>query len=189
MSPMTASITAPATESWSVDDVDALPDDGLRYELVDGSLLVSPAPGPRHQRGVFSVARALAAACPPELEVFVAPMDFRPTRKRSLQPDVLVVRREDVGEGALSVAPLLVVEVLSPSTRVRDLTLKRELYAQSGVASYWLLDPGADPSAASLTVLALVDGAYTERARVVGEDEVVVDAPFPLTIRPADLVR
>ena len=189
MATVSPSITAPATESWSVDDVDALPDDGLRYELVDGSLLVSPAPGPRHQRGVFSVARALAAACPPELEVFVAPLDFRPTRKRSLQPDVLVVRREDVGEGALTVPPLLVVEVLSPSTRVRDLTLKRELYAQSGVASYWLLDPGTDPGAASLTVLALADGGYAEQARVVGEDELGVDAPFPVAVRPADLVR
>ena len=188
MSPMTASIAAPATEGWSVDDVDAVPDDGLRYELVDGSLLVSPAPGMRHQRGVVSLVRLLAAACPPELEVFVAPVDFRPTRERSLQPDVLVVRREDVGEGALSVPPLLVVEVLSPSTRVRDLTLKRELYAQSGVASYWLLDPGTDPGTASLTVLALADGGYTERARVVGEDELGVDAP-PVSVRPADLVR
>ena len=104
---------------------------------------------------------------------------------------MLVVRREDVGEGAPTVAPLLVVEVLSPSTRVRDLTLKRELYAQSEVASYWLLDPGgSDPGAASLTVLTLgADGAHAEQARAVGEDALDVETPFPVTVRPADLVR
>jgi Uma2 family endonuclease len=125
---MTSVALMRTTDDWTVDDLDRLPDDGLRYELVDGVLLVSPAPRPRHQRAVLGLARrVLADACPPELEVFVAPLDFRPARQRSLQPDVLVVRREDVGEDNVSRPLLLAVEVLSPGTRLRDETLKRRV--------------------------------------------------------------
>jgi len=82
---------------FTFEDLDALPDDGLQYELVDGMLLVTPSPFPLHERAVTEIAYALRHACPDELEVFVAPLDFRPTSHRSLQPDVLVVRREDIG--------------------------------------------------------------------------------------------
>ncbi len=64
------------TDDWTVDDLARLPDDGLRYELVDGVLLVSPAPRPLHQRAVLELALLLREACPEDLEVFVAPLDF-----------------------------------------------------------------------------------------------------------------
>ncbi len=174
----------PTTDTWTVDDLEDLPDDGLRYELVDGMLLVTPAPRPVHQRGVLSVARLLADACPPDLEVFVAPFDFRPTRSRSFQPDVLVVRREDLRDDGVHRAPLLIVEVLSPGTRVRDATLKRHVYAESGVPSYWLLDPDAP----SLQVLTLDAGAYAVTAVVAGDEEHRATAPFPVAVRPSSLV-
>ena len=81
--------------------------------------------------------------------------------------------------------PLLAVEVLSPSTRRHDLALKRRVYAEGGVASYWICDPG-EPS---VTVLELVDGDYVQTGRAVGEQAIAVAAPFAVELVPADLVR
>ncbi len=81
---MTIMTVMPGATEWTVDDLDRLPDDGLRYELLDGILLVSPAPTRRHQRAVWQLGLLLQAPCPPELEVLVAPLDWRPDRKTSL---------------------------------------------------------------------------------------------------------
>ena len=175
----------PRVGEWTVDDLRDLPDDGLQYELADGVLLVSPAPRPRHQRAALNLAVLLKAAVPADLEVFVAPLDFQPTRHRSLQPDVLVVRRDDVGEENVQGGVLLAVEVLSPSTRAKDLVLKRSLYEDSGVPSYWVVDPDD----ASLLVLELEDGRYVQKARVVGDEAVGLAAPFPVRVVPSELLR
>ncbi len=87
----------PREGDWTVDDIDLLPDDGLQYELIDGILVVSPAPVPRHQRVVVRLLVQLDLACPPELEVLVSPIDFRPDKTTSVQPDVVVVRRAQSG--------------------------------------------------------------------------------------------
>src|SRR5215475_6076015 len=85
----------PRVREWTVDDLASLPDDGLRYELVDGSLLVTPAPCPPHQRAVLGLAVVLRACCPAGMETFIAPVDYQPDKGNSLRPDILVVRRED----------------------------------------------------------------------------------------------
>jgi Uma2 family endonuclease len=182
---MTAMIGLPRDHDWTVEDLALLPDDGLRYELVDGVLLVSPAPVPRHQRAARGVFRLLDALPPDELEVFFAPLDFQPTNRRSFEPDVLVVRRSDVGDTAIHKPLVLAVEVLSPSTRSIDLVLKRSMYEDAGVESYWVVDPD-EPS---VTVLELQNGRYVEMARVVGDQTVTVDLPYPVGIRPAALVE
>ena len=87
----------PRDGGWTLDDLAAMPEDGLRYELVDGTLLVSAAPSKMHQRVAGNLHVLLRAACPPELEVFFAPTDYQPTSTRSLQPDLLIVRRDDPG--------------------------------------------------------------------------------------------
>lgn len=170
--------------TFTLDDLDALPDDGMRYELVDGVLLVTPSPLPLHQTVVFELAVRLRHACPQELKVFIAPLDFRPTPQRSLQPDVLVCRRADVGSKAVEKPLLLAVEVLSPATRSKDLVLKRRLYEEAGVTSYWIVDPAKE----QLTVLELVAGTYDERALVTGKEAFDAELPFPVQIIPADLV-
>jgi hypothetical protein len=74
-----------------------MPDDGNRYELIDGMLHVSPAPVPRHQVVLGELFFMLRSACPPGLLVVVAPLDVQPDRLTSLQPDVLVTRVADLG--------------------------------------------------------------------------------------------
>ena len=69
----------PRDHSWAVADLELLPDDGLGYELVDGTLLVSAAPSKQHQRVLGNLHLILRAACPAELEVFLAPTDYQPT--------------------------------------------------------------------------------------------------------------
>jgi Uma2 family endonuclease len=169
---------------WTVDDLDELPDDGLQYELADGVLLVTPSPRPRHQRMSTRLTVVLFSACPDGLELFVAPFDFRPTRTTSLQPDLLVVRKEDVGEERLEGTPLLMVEILSPSTRAKDLVLKRALYAESGVPSYWVLDP----MEGTAVVFRLEDGGYVEELRVTDGGVAAVTDPFAVTFAIADLI-
>jgi Uma2 family endonuclease len=170
---------------FTLADLDALPDDGMQYELVDGILLVTPSPTPLHQRATLKFAIALQAGCPGDLEVFVAPLDFRPTSQRSLQPDVLVCRREDVGPRAIERPLLLAVEILSPATRSKDVLLKRALYEEAGVTSYWIFDPARQ----ELTVLELTAGRYAGQAVVQGAEVFEAKLPYPVRIVPADFIR
>src|SRR5689334_14824770 len=144
------------SSNWTTDDLERLPDDGRRYELLDGRLLVTPAPVVKHQAVTLELAIRLREACPPELAALVSPVDWQPDGRNSFQPDVLVVRNERLSVKNITAAPVLAVEVLSPSTRGRDLVDKRAKYEAAGVASYWVVDPD-EPS-----VLAwdLVDGHY-----------------------------
>ena len=170
---------------FTFDDLDALPDDGLQYELVDGMLLVTPAPLLVHQRVVTRLIVRLSEQCPDDLEAFVAPLDFRPTDRRSLQPDLLVVRREDIEPKNIRRPLVLAVEVLSRSTRSKDLLLKRQLYADAGIPTYWVFDP-EEPS---LCVLRLDGDKYVEDVVVSGTDAYETDLPYPVRIVPDDMVR
>ena len=169
---------------WTVEDLRALPDDGLQDELADGVLLVSPSPRPAHQRALVRLLVALVEACPPELEVFPAPLDFQPTNRRSLQPDLLVVRKEDIGEFAIERPLLLAVEILSPSTRAKDLLVKRALYEDSGVAAMWVVDLD-EPS---ITGWVLRDGRWSDERRASGDQDFRTNLPFPVAVRPAALL-
>lgn len=181
---MCAMTVLPRDHPWTVADLELLPDDGLRYELVDGTLLVSAAPSKQHQRVLGNLFVILKSACPPELEVFLAPTDYQPTSTRSFQPDLLVVRRDDPGNKAVTTPLALAVEVLSPSSRSVDLVLKRELYQQAGVECYWVIEP-EEPSMRSWL---LRDGTLVEQLVDLGGDG-VLPGPFPISFTAADLPR
>jgi len=160
-----------------------MPDDGHRYELVDGSLLVTPAPNLRHQECVLTLVVLLHRARLPGHAVVVAPFDYRVSPGTQLQPDILVALRRHIGPARLERPALLVVEVLSPSTRLHDLGTKRLAYEAAGVAAYWIVDPD-EPG---LTVLHLEGGRYVEAARVSGDQAYAATEPFPVTVVPANL--
>jgi Uma2 family endonuclease len=161
------------------------PDDGHRYELLDGVLIVTPAPSPRHQDAAFALGRLLHSHCPPELKVLMAPLDVDLAEDTLLQPDVVVFRREQADSREVHGAPLLAVEVLSPSTRRFDLHLKRSRYEAAGARSYWVVDPGEAPS---VTAWELRGGAYVEVVSVSGPDKFAAELPFPVTVVPDELV-
>ncbi len=182
MSAMTTTIPA---GPWTVDDLDAFPEGtGVRYELIDGALLVSAEPSLQHQRVNARLLCVLEDAVPDHLEVFL-PIDVRLSPVRQVAPDITVVRRADATGRRLAGVPLLVVEVQSPSTRAVDLTLKRRVLEEAGVPSYWLVEPDD----LVLTALELVDGRYEQVAQVHGDEVFDALRPFPVRVVPAQLSR
>lgn len=182
---MDAVTTLPRGRALTWRDLEDAPDDGHRYELVDGVLVVTPAPSHLHHRAAFRLAVVLDAACPPELEVLVAPFDVLLADDTALQPDVLIARVADLAERNLPTAPLLAVEVSSPSTRLFDLNLKKARLEAAGCRAYWVVDPDRP----SLTAWELGPDGYALRAEVEGEDVFEATTPFPVKISPAALVR
>lgn len=131
-------------------DVQQMPDDGNRYEAIEGELYMIPAFTVRHQRMSGRVEWALK-----ELlvevglgELLHAPVGLEfPTTGEGVQPDILFVshaRRGILAEDWLRGAPVLAVEILSPSTAHRDRGVKLMLYERQGVAEYWIVDPDAE---------------------------------------------
>jgi Uma2 family endonuclease len=175
---------------YTVDDFDELPhEDGNRYEIIDGALVVSGSPLMRHQRVVTRLAILLSKVCPPQYEVFVAPFAVVLANDTVMQPDVLVARVADLTESELPAPPVLAVEVLSPGSGIVDLNLKPRRLARGGTPSYWVVEPSTDPVKAKLTVWELVRGSYEQVAEVVGEQPFAATAPYPVTVVAADLVR
>lgn len=167
----------------SIEDYAEMPDDGRQYELINGELNVTPSPGTQHQRVAKRVFLALVNALESSGagEVFIAPYDVELDRYTVVQPDLMFVRAENtalIGEKRLHGPPDLAVEILSPSTRRRDVLIKSPLYARFGVAEYWLVDPAID----RFECRRLVDGAYITDA-VFDSPDVLERPAFPgLTI-------
>jgi Uma2 family endonuclease len=130
---------------WTVDDLLDLPDDGNRYEIIDGELFVTPAPAWRHQEAVAELRTPLRDYLRRERagHVFIAPADVGFSRTRLVQPDVFVVplasgRRPEHFDEVRRL--LLAVEVLSASTSRADRVAKRMLYRSEDVTEYWVVD-------------------------------------------------
>src|SRR6185295_6312427 len=136
----------PATANqWTREQVLALPDDGNRYELVDGELLVSPSPRGRHQRGVMELLDLVRPYVKSHRlgYTIASPADLDLRSGQLVQPDLFVgamvgnrepVEWEDYG------IPILVAEILSPSTARYDRLTKRRRFQRSGVPVYWIVD-------------------------------------------------
>lgn len=131
---------------YTYEDYLATPEDSSeRHEIIDGELFVTPSPRPRHQEVVTNLAGLLRTlALEHELgAVYVGPITVRMADDRITEPDVVFVRADRVhliDERGIQGAPDLVVEVLSPSNRAYDRTLKRKRYMASGVAELWIVD-------------------------------------------------
>ncbi len=172
--------------AWTWDDLQAIPDEAHHhYELIEGQILMSPSRDLRHQDCVFNLGIALRAAAPPELKVVLSPFDFVPEPGTSLQPDVLVIRRDSAEEKRTVKPPVLAVEVLSPSSRTTDLTTKRALYARFGVDHYWIVDPAAP----SIVALRLGGGEYADSGGSEGATEFVAAEPFVVRLTPTGLIE
>lgn len=169
---------------FSIDDLDHFPEDGHRYELIEGALLVTAAPSLLHQRMCARLYDVLNDACPPDLEPLQGPAEVITGADTLFQPDVLVVRTADVhAPRGHAPPPLLVIEVRSPSTRLVDQGTKRLAYREAGIGAYWM----ADPFEPSVTVIRW-DGATEHEHHVAGDEALMVDWPVPITIRPSALV-
>jgi Uma2 family endonuclease len=135
---------ATQTKRWTLEEVHSLPDDGNKYELVRGELFVTPPPSENHE----TILARLHAILAPFVARYGLGMVYRPRavvrfEGSEVEPDLMVrAERHDAGrDWDDAPVPILVVEVLSGSTRRRDNAQKRELYLDAGVEEYWIADP------------------------------------------------
>ena len=173
-----------AGRPFTVAELDRMPDDGRRYELLDGVLVVSPRPTTIHQVVAGRLYGVLSGACPEDLCVVPEPaVELGP--QTEFDPDLVVVRMDQIGDAKFTEPPLLVVEIRSPSTALIDLNRKKAAYERFGVPSYWIVNPG--PPQPELTVYELRDGRYALAA--TASEPFTADRPFTVMIAPADLTR
>jgi Uma2 family endonuclease len=170
---------------FTVDDLERMPDDGRRYELVDGVLMVSPAPTVPHQVVQLQLGIVLQASCPADLGVVPGP-GVRMSDDTELIPDLVVVDKDQLTARRVTRAPLLAVEIQSSSTALFDLNTKKAVYERFSIGSYWIVVPEADQP--ELIALELRDGRYEEVTHVIGRQSFQARQPFAVEIVPARLV-
>ena len=136
---------ATKTRRWTRADLASLPDDGNRYEVLDGELFVTPQAARLHQRIAFRLAHLLEPWCVAHGVGYLVGPGAVPFGENELQPDVQVIPGIDPQDETSfeeCPPPILVAEVLSPSTARRDLGKKRDAYLRIGIPTYWVVDPG-----------------------------------------------
>jgi Uma2 family endonuclease len=167
----------PAQGQWTYEDYLRLPDDGRRYEIIEGVLYVTNAPDFDHQFAVHQIAVALELWIRGRNGgiVLTAPFEVHlPNIAQPVQPDVLFIsaaRRPPSGSKLFEGAPDLIVEVLSPSTIRVDRTVKFNAYERAGVREYWLVDPKMQ----AIEVYVLTKGEFALLGQF-GPNEVVQSA-------------
>lgn len=131
--------------TWTYDEYARLPDDGNRYEVIDGEVLVTPAPSTGHQHIVLNLAIALRSYVERQgIGVVLPHVDLLFVEGQFLRPDLLFVpnaARAGITTRGVEQAPGLVVEILSPSSGSIDRVKKPRRYRDFGVPEYWVVDP------------------------------------------------
>lgn len=172
-------VTGPVQGQWTYAAYAALPDDGHRYEIINGVLYMAPAPTLGHQASNLRFARYLMQYVEDAGlgRVFPAPVDVELAPNVVVQPDVVVVLNANLDilmPERIIGAPDLVVELASPGTAGYDRRQKQDAYARAGVSEYWI----ADPLARTVEVLRLNEGAYRSLGVFTGQ------AQLPSTVVP-----
>lgn len=181
---------ADAETRFTYDDLLCLPDDDLRHEIIDGVHYVTASPNLWHQELIgrlYLAVRSHLAGHPRIGRVFLSPADVVLSRFDVVVPDLLFVAKdqEDVlTEKNVQGPPALVVEVLSPSTRKRDLRLKRQLFERVGVREYWIVDPDME---AVQVLRRSNDATLAPVADLTTDDDATLETPllpgFALSVR------
>ncbi len=151
--------------------------EGERYELIEGELLMTPSPIPKHQRISRKIEFMLEKfVTENDLgEVFYAPCDVYLDNENVVQPDILFISKERldiIGEKNIQGAPDLVIEIISENTAYRDLVQKKKLYARFGVKEYWIVIPGEG----MIEIYTLKDNTYIH-CKSYNKDD-TLESPF-----------
>lgn len=181
--------------SWTADDVLALPENDIRYEVVDGALIVNPPPSPRHQDASFELTLLLRTAAKRQgsgVRAWEA-IGVRLPRGQLLIPDIVVAKAE--GTPLVHHAEvLLVVEIVSPGSTTRDRHEKPPLFAEAGIPCYWRVELGTfrgrtEPLPVLFAYALDADGEYELTDRVGAGSVFVASDPIAVEFDPAQLVE
>lgn len=186
--PIAGSISIGAGEPFTVDDLFALPDDSNRYEIFDGSLVLSPPPAVPHVSATTRLRRLLDRALPEGYWVTEG-IGIYATERDYYIPDLAIVSEGSLAGSRNGIRPdevLLAVEVVSPGNPSNDHVWKRRNYAKFEIAHYWI----ADPRDKTLRILELgEDGSYEDRELLEPGQSWRATEPFEVTIDPAEIFR
>lgn len=186
---LSAAAWPPPQGSWTYADYARLPDNGMRYEVLEGALHMSPAPNPRHQLIIGELHGRLFVYLreKPIGRTFLSPIDVRLDETTTVQPDLCFVsqsRQQLVEKSCINGAPDLMIEVLSPSRENYDRSTKFQAYAKAGVPEYWIVDPEA--KAIEVNVLrgeayapVVFSGTNSIRSEVLPDLALIVSEVFP----------
>ncbi|MGH3516195.1 MAG: Uma2 family endonuclease [Haloechinothrix sp.] len=183
--------------SWTVQNVLALPEDGARYELVDGALIMNPPPSPRHQDLSFrlhTMLRDAAHSVGAQVRIWEG-VGVRLAGDQLLIPDLTVATSDLSKSSQLLIEPpavRLVVEIVSPGSRTRDRTEKPYLYAEAGIPHFWRIETedyrGRTKPLPLIITHELVGLGEYEVTRIVGAGEILsATEPIPIKLDPATL--
>ena len=177
-------MTATQIQLKNYDDLRGMPDDGKRYELIHGEIVLSPSPTAKHQRVLGRLFNRMSALVDANAqgEAFVAPFDVKFSPYNVVQPDILFISkgsRNALAENSLNGSPPLVVEILSPSNRMQDLVQKAAIYAPNEVLEYWV----ADPETETIMVYELKEGQYVPIEAKSGFAKSIVLSGFDVRLR------
>ena len=178
-------VEGPGQGNWTYETYAAIPDNGKRYQVVNGVLFMSPAPNKWHQKAVGRIFRYLAAHIEETRmgEVYIAPFDVELAPNIIVQPDVMILLKphlEKATDKRIIGAPDLVVEISSPGTAGFDRRQKQDAYAHAGVPEYWIVDPASH----TIELLILKNNAYLSPGIFQGQQTlpsmIVPDFPIPV---------
>lgn len=181
----------PLRGQWRYDDYLRLPDDGKRYEIIEGVLYVANAPSIEHQYSVSEVLFNLKLFVREHRlgQVLTAPIEVHLAEDtKPVQPDILFVKTEQMpplGTQVFEGAPDLIVEVISPSSIRLDRHIKFDVYERYGVAEYWMVDP----KARSVEVYTLARGEYALFGQYTGDEIVMSKLLDGLQIKASGLFQ
>ena len=185
MSAMRAVDAWPAAgQPFTDGELDQMPEDGRRYEVLDGALVAGPRPGALHQVLAARLAGTLLAACPDGMFV-LSGRDVRLSRTTVFAPDITVARHRPPGGGRLTEPPLLAAEIRPPGAALIDLDRRKAAYHAFGVRAYWVIVP--DTRWPELTIFEPAGGQYERVARAVGGEVFRARQPFRVEVIPARL--
>jgi len=157
----------------------AMPDDGQRYEVIDGVLeMMSPSPTSTHQGIIVELLYELRTRCNSDYMIYIAPLDLILSKTNTVQPDLMMIHRSRlhiVTPRGIEGPPNLVVEILSPGSRKRDKVKKMAVYEKHAVPEYWVIDP----QARTLEQYQLNDHGQYELCNLFEGDELVCSDKLP----------
>ena len=184
MSAAPVTIPRPSADGYTTADLHALPDDGRRWELIDGSLILSPSATMNHNTIALWIANALWESNPSDEQVIGLDQSANIDRHNEPRPDVVVAPARFWEQSPFPMAEArLIVEIISPTSVLRDTETKRALYARARVPAYWIVVPDTDGPTISLAELRLEQARRQYRfATHYTTDVFETDMPWPVRI-------
>ena len=184
MSAAPVTIPRPSADGYTIADLHALPDDGRRWELIDGSLILSPSATLNHNNIARWIAQILEDSCPDDGLVVGTDQSATIDNHNEPRPDVVIAPARFWEQSPFPIAGTrLVVEGISPTSVLRDTETKRALYARAGVPAYWIVVPDAQEPTISLAELRLDEAKRQYRfATHYTTDVFETDVPWPVRI-------